>query len=222
MKKIISIFVLAALVIGGTMNVSAQKRENDFSIQLGGLLPLHSFSASPAYCLPGTNNLGNTGAAMFGANLGFKYNHRFDIGLGVFASADLMWNALNKDIRTMYDNVSCTKPMYVNVPIFVGVSYISDFSDVVDVWAEAGVGADLFFKTAEGWNNNLLKYDMNTAFASEVGVGVCFIDLISIGVHYYWLGNQRVKVNGITYDETYITPHKIKTGMLAFKLGFHF
>ena len=63
---------------------------------------------------------------------------------------------------------------------------------------------------------------MNAAFAAEAGLGVTFIDLISVGIHYYWLGRQSVKVDGVTYDETYVIPNKMKVGQVAFKVGFHF
>ena len=112
--------------------------------------------------------------------------------------------------------------MYVNVPVLVGVNYVTDFSDIVDVWGEAGIGADMFLKTPEGWSNAKTKYSMNAAFAVGVGAGVTFIDLISVGVHYYWLGRQSVKVDGVTYDETYVLSNKMKMGTVAFKVGFHF
>lgn len=222
MKKLRLILIIAVLM-GGVCTVSAQQREHHgVSIHLGGILPLQDFSATQAYVVPGTNNFGSNGNAMFGASLGLKYNYVFGFGLGVFASADLIWNALNKDISAQYDAVSCTKPMYVNVPIIAGINYVTDFSDVVDVWAEAGIGADLFFKTQEGWKNAALKYDMNAAFTVEAGAGVTFIDLISIGVHYYWLGKQDVKVQDVNYGQGFLTPHKMNMGAMAFKLGFHF
>ena len=224
MKKIKFLVVLAILAVS-SLSLSAQQRDHHgISLQLGGVLPLQEFSATPAHVIPGINDpqFNHHGAAMFGASFGLKYNYVFDFGLGVFVSADAMWNAMNRNIRTTYDNASCTKPMYVNVPIIVGANYVTDFSDVVDVWAEAGVGVNLFYKTTEGWSNALVKYDMNCNFAAEAGVGVTFIDLISIGAHYYWLGNQSVKVQGITYDETYVTPSKMKMGAMMFKLGFHF
>lgn len=224
MKKF-SLVLLVAMLLGGVMTVSAQKRDHHgISVHVGGVLPVQEFNNTPAYFLPGVNDraFNGKGAATFGASLGLKYNYVFDFGLGVFASADLMWNMVNKSVREVYNNASCTKPMYVNVPIIVGVNYITDFSDIVDVWAEAGIGCDLFLKTQEGWSNSTIKYKMNAAFAAEVGAGVTFIDLISVGIHYYWLGCQSVKVDGITYDETYVIANKMKVGQVAFKVGFHF
>jgi hypothetical protein len=224
MKKF-SLVLLIALLMGGVMSVSAQQREHHgISVHVGGILPVHEFDNTPIYVVPGVNSrhFDGHGAAMFGASLGLKYNYVFDFGLGIFASADLMWNSLNKNVRQVYNQASCTKPMYVNVPIIVGVNYITDFSDIVDVWGEAGIGCDLFLKTTEGWSGNTVKYNMNAAFAAEVGAGVTFIDLISVGVHYYWLGRQNVKVDGVTYDETYVIPSKLRIGQVAFKVGFHF
>ena len=224
MKKF-SLVLLVAMLLGGVMTVSAQKRDHHgISVHVGGVLPVQEFNNTPAYFLPGVNDraFNGKGAAMFGASLGLKYNYVFDFGLGIFASADLMWNMVNKSVRTTYDNASCTKPMYLNVPILVGANYITDFSDIVDVWAEAGIGCDLFLKTSEGWSNSTIKYMMNPAFAVGVGAGVTFIDLISVGVHYYWLGRQSVKVDGVTYDETYVVPSKLRIGQGALKVGFHF
>ncbi|MBP5556587.1 MAG: hypothetical protein J6X65_02610 [Bacteroidales bacterium] len=224
MKKF-GLVLLVALLMGGVMSVSAQQRDHHgISVHVGGILPVQEFNNTPAYFVPGRNDraFNGKGAAMFGASLGLKYNYVFDFGLGVFASADLMWNSLNKNVRQVYTQASCTKPMYVNVPIIVGANYITDFSDIVDVWGEAGIGCDLFLKTTEGWSGNTVKYNMNAAFAAEVGAGVTFIDLISVGVHYYWLGRQNVKVDGVTYDETYIIPSKLRIGQVAFKVGFHF
>lgn len=224
MKKF-SLVLLIALLMGGVMSVSAQQREHHgISVHLGGILPVHQFDNTPIYVVPGANSrhFDGHGAATFGASLGLKYNYVFDFGLGVFASADLMWNMMNKSVREVYNNASCTKPMYVNVPIIVGANYITDFSDIVDVWGEAGIGCDLFMKTKEGWSNNTISYKMTAAFAAEVGAGVTFIDLISVGIHYYWLGRQSVKVDGVTYDETYVIPNKMKVGQVAFKVGFHF
>lgn len=216
---------LVILMCGTLSFANAQK--SSFSIQLGGLLPIGEFASTPAYVIP--TALGTHGSAEFGASLGFKYNYIFcnhrgnPLGIGVFGSADLQWNYVNKDVRTVYDNESCTKPMYANVPIVVGVSYTSPtFGEVIGIWGEVGIGADLFWKTTEGWKDAEIKYDMGAQFCTEVGIGIKFIDLISIGVHYYWLGNQSVKLQDpiIPYDENN-TP-KMKVQNIAFKLGFHF
>lgn len=220
MKKMI---VLMTALLLGLSTTFAQK--SGLSVQLGGILPFQEFDNAPSYVIPGTNSFGNAGGAMFGASFGLKYTYTFqktsieNSGLGIFISADGMWNALQKDIRTTYDNVSCTKPMYINVPIMLGINYTTQFSDVFGIWAEAGLGADLFFKTPEGWENNMLKYKMGAEFAVEAGAGILLAKTVSLGAHYYWMGTQdvRTKTNSIISVE-----NPLKMGVWAFKLGFHF
>ena len=223
MKK--TIILLTALLMGFS-TMFAQNSKSGVSIQLGGILPSVQFDNTPSLVIPGPNSFGNAGGAMFGASFGLKYTYTFkktsieDLGLGIFVSADAMWNAMQKDIRTKYDNVSCTKPMYVNVPIMVGASYTTQFSDVFGIWVEAGLGVDLFYKTPEGWKNNMLDYKLNAEFATEVGAGILLAKTVSLGAHYYWLGTHDVRVKDDNINLTFANP--LKVGVWAFKLGFHF
>lgn len=219
MKKV---FVVAmALMLGAATSVSAQKA--GLSLQLGGILPSLDFKESPSVAVPGAHSFGSAGGAMFGASFGLKYTYMIknkaheNIGLGVFFSADGMWNAMNKDLRTLYDSVSCTHPQYVNVPIMVGVSYTTQFSPTFGLWVEAGIGADLFIKTAEGWKNNSTTYKMSAEMAVEGGVGIILDRTISLGAHYYWLGTHHM----MTKKPQPPVSHALKMGVWAFKLGFH-
>lgn len=54
------------------------------------------------------------------------------------------------------------------------------------------------------------------AFAAEVGVGVRFCNKLSLSVHYYWLGMQKIQPVNASSPAT-----KLGTGALALKLGFH-
>ena len=225
MKNIRNLFV-AILLIASFTTVSAQDKCG-FSIHLGGALPMGQFTQSPSYVIPCA--LGDKASAIFGASFGLRYNYTFantrieDTGVGIFLSADAMWNYINKDVRDAYDLVKCTKPMYVNVPIMLGVSWTSDFvNSPVNVWAEAGIGCDLFLKTTEGWKGNTISYVMNPEFACEGGLGIIFIKTISIGVHYYWLGKQDIKAKGVNYGDGFLAAPQMAIHMMAFKVGFHF
>lgn len=223
MKKTITII---AILLLGLSTVFAQKQKSGFSFQFAGILPFAQFDNTPALVIPGTNSFHEAGGAMFGASFGIKYTYSFektsieDLGLGIFFSVDAMWNALQKDIRIKYDNVNCTKPMYINAPVMIGVSYTSQFSDVFGVWAEAGIGADLFYKTAEGWEKNMTNYRMNVEFAAEGGAGIILARTVTLGAHYYWLGNHDVRAKN--ENALISTPNPLKVGVWAFKLGFHF
>ena len=186
------------------------------------------FTQTPSYIVPAAT--GDKCGAIFGASLGLRYNYTFagttieETGVGIFVSADAMWNYINKKMRNDYDLTKCTKPMYINVPIMLGVSWTSDFVESpVNVWAEAGIGCDLFLKTKEGWNNATVSYSMNPEFACEGGIGLLFIKRISVGVHYYWLGKQDIKMKDVDYaNGGFGVPPAVAIHMMAFKVGFHF
>lgn len=225
MKKLRN-FLVAILLIASFSTVSAQEKIG-LSLHLGGALPMGQFTVSPSYIIP--CDLRDKGSAVFGASLGLRYNYTFantrieDSGAGIFIAADLIWNYINKDVQDAYDLVKCTKPMYINAPIIIGGSWMSDFvNSPVNIWAEAGIGCDLFLKTQEGWKNNMVSYKMNPEFACEIGFGMMFIKTISLGVHYYWLGKQEVRVKGVEYVGGFLTPPTMAIHMMEFKVGFHF
>lgn len=225
MKKFRNLIVTILMI--ASFSVASAQDKCGLSIHLGGVLPMGPFTQTPSYIVPCA--LGDKGSAMFGASLGLRYNYTFagtrieDSGIGIFAAADLFWNYINKDVRDAYDLVKCTKPMYVNVPIMLGISWTSDFvASPVNVWAEAGIGCDLFVKTKEGWSGNTVSYSMNPEFACEGGVGILISRLVSVGVHYYWLGMQDVKIKGRNYGDGFNVAPKMAVHEMAFKVGFHF
>ena len=190
------------------------------------------FTETPAYIYFNENfhGTGDKCGAIFGASLGLRYNYTFagttieETGVGIFVSADAFWNYINKTMRNQYDSVKCTKPMYINVPIMLGVSWTSDFvNSPVNVWAEAGIGCDLFLKTTEGWKARTTSYEMNPEFACEGGVGILINRMFSVGVHYYWLGKQDIKRKDVDYaNGGFGVPPTVAIHMMAFKVGFHF
>lgn len=215
--------ILALALCLGLFSLSAQNKSG-LSVHFGCVKPGSQFNDVPELVVPGLNTFGSAGGAMTGASFGLKYTYNFKntvmekSGLGVFFAADGFWNAMNKDLRNQYDNVSCTKPMYINVPLQIGFNYTTP-GRIFNVWAEYSLGADLFMKTQEGWNNNTIKYQMNTEFATQVGFGFMFVKTVSIGAHYYWLGNHDVRAK----SESLFNPAStMKTGAWVFKLGFHF
>ena len=133
-----------------------------------------------------------------------------------------MWNALQKDIRNEYDKLNLTKPMYVNIPIMVGLNYTTQFSNVFGLWAEVGIGADLLIKTPEGFKDNLAHYKMSAEFAAEAGAGIILGRTITLGAHYYWMGNHDIFMKTNIDIPALNPPTPMKVGVWAFKLGFHF
>jgi len=227
-KSFIIKLSVAFIILSATFFTVQAQDKCGVSMHVNGLLPIGQFRETPECIVPGTETgVGHHGAAEFGAGLGFRYNYRFQktrleyTGLGIFASVDVMWNALNKTARKSYDSVSCTKPHYINVPMIVGISYTSTFRSVANLYVEAGIGCDLFFKTTEGWSGNTTKYKMSPQFAAEGGIGVIFAEVVGIGVHYYWCGKHNLEIKGKTY------PNKsdietLQISQLAFRVSVYF
>ena len=119
-KLLVAVFAFVAMSSMNAQNFN----KSDFAIYLGGSLPVGQFNKCETTALETVIPIENQyesvlGNAMFGANLGLRYTYRFDIGVGVFVNVDLIWNALDKEIREQYDAISKTKPTYVNIPIFI-------------------------------------------------------------------------------------------------------
>ena len=169
-------FLVAILLIASFSTVSAQEKIG-LSLHLGGALPMGQFTVSPSYFSPkdlkeAKDILKDKGSAVFGASIGLRYNYTFantrieDSGAGIFIAADLIWNYINKDVQNAYDSEKRTKPMYINVPIIIGGSWMSDFvNSPVNIWAEAGIGCDLFLNgilPAVGSESPLLYSEVNS------------------------------------------------------------
>lgn len=229
MKKLSVIFMLCLFCL---TTAFAQSSKSGLSFQFGAILPSAQFDEHPSlsWVLPNAleYDFSNAGGAMLGASFGIKYTYTFkktaleNSGLGVFISADGMWNALQKDIRNEYDKLNLTKPMYVNIPIMVGVNYTTQFSKVFGLWAEAGIGADLLIKTPEGFEDNLVNYKLSAEFAVEAGAGIILARTVSLGAHYYWMGNHDIFMKTNSVHPVLNQPTSMKVGVWAFKLGFHF
>jgi opacity protein-like surface antigen len=236
MKNFSKTLMIAVLIFSAVFSMNAQDfKKSDFTVFLGGSMPVGQFNKGVdlIYTVSPENTPFETtlGHAMFGANLGLRYTYRFDIGVGAFVNADLIWNALDEEIREEYNKISKTKPMYLNIPFMVGADYRYDFSYEFGVFAEAGMGINLFKKTTEGWSasdshpEGPINYDLSKSFAYEIGTGIMIANTLSIGIHFYGLGNHELKpTNSTDYTLVYNgEPEAIeKVNMFMIKLGFHF
>ena len=151
-----------------------------------------------------------------------------------------------------YD-VKLALPNHINIPIMGGLNYEYDFSDEVDLWAEFGVGVnigmltDIVLETTwrsnydnsvgdfkgdnsyEYKSQNKIEFNVKPAFAFQLGAGIKVLDKISIGFHYYSLGNRELigkYYQGGEVDKSsvnYVDDNKtIKTSIVSIRLGYHF
>jgi len=200
-----------------------------FSLNFQGAMPMGDFAATSTpgliSAISGPSVLSfddNSCNADMGAGFGFKVDYRFDFGMGIFISVDAVWNQLNKDIRTKYDNVSKTKPNYVNFPIMLGLDYKCFFGNVFGLYAEGGAGLGILYITPEGWSDDMTHFELSNAFAWQAGAGILLGEHISLGVHYNMFGEHKLEIKDPTVLQSFIPEQKKKMSTLEFRLGVIF
>lgn len=240
-----SLCVAVALLFAG-INAHAQL---ETSIFLNGGLPTAQFggkanlvgnnSLTPAPMLS-KDNIGTTAAPGFG--LGARASYHFDVGFGEvapFVNLDLQWNQVKSSYRDDFaqSSASAKAPQYFNIPLFIGVNYRYELTDIFKPFAEFGLGADFFLIGSERTDMGKLVYNVKSAFAWELGLGCYFGSHVSTSLHYYGLGKHS-----ITYNEKRTDFHgqsvaqvneanpafdinKVELrsiGSLMLRIGFHF
>lgn len=259
MKRQIKRIALLIIVILGTNCVKAQ---TDFSIHLGGALPLGSYAESQDtpnslqngdYVIAWNTKTNKAGAAL-GLNLGAKLSFNLPTikGLGVIATADLFFNPSNKEARDCFEdywmilmenfnvkNYDISIPKYINIPIMLGLNYGFNIKDNVKIWGEGGVGlnigiiTDLIMEASEYDYEFLaeINYDNQYTLGFQLGAGVLLSEQLSIGLHYYNLGSQRIEGimkytstsdYGVEGDRVRGSLDRINPNMLTLRLGYHF
>lgn len=189
-----------------------------------------------------------------GFNLGTKL--RFNIpsikGLGIIATADLFINPSNKEIKDSFEdfmilfcsqnsisNYDFSIPKYFNIPIMLGLNYEYALGNNVKIYGEAGAGVyigiisnlDMNFKEQDFDYVSNIEYENQYSFAFQAGVGLLLSEKLSLGIHYYNLGSQKVK-GDVKYIATWngggesergnFVFDRINPNMITLKLGYHF
>lgn len=200
------------------------------------------------------NTKTNKAGAALGLNLGAKL--RFNLptikGLGVIATTDFFFNPSNKEARDCCEdywmilmenfnvkNYDISIPKYINIPIMLGLNYEYNIKDNVKIWGEGGVGlnigiiTDLTMKASEYDYEFLaeINYDNQYTLGFQLGAGVLLSEQLSIGLHYYNLGSQRIEGimkytstsdYGAEGDRAIVSFDRINPNMLTLRLGYHF
>ncbi|MBR3938677.1 MAG: hypothetical protein IKJ67_01705 [Bacteroidales bacterium] len=209
--------VMSAAMAQGEQNANASSKKTEFSIHLGGAVPMSDFGDSRANrgLVAWSDKTEKAGAGTgFDAGMKLKFNIPSINGLGVILTADFFYNGPNNDVKDWindlidtyiyddgFDDAEITAPKYINVPIMLGVNYDYAINEKISVWGEAGIGANIrkitmleqYLAAGETEVISKQKYDIATTFAFQIGAGVKLMDKVSLGLHYYALGSGKVK-----------------------------
>lgn len=250
-----TLVVLAAFVFAG-FAANAQLSHLEQSIYLNFNMPTAQFNDDVDLnalneSIPMTRfNAGKN--AGFGFGLGYRVSYRFDVGFGEvspYLHADLQWNRVKSDIRDEYMNAGDgNAPNYFNIPIYLGVNYRYQLTDIFTPFAEFGIGPDFFMITKEAGSLSIdadpvtatpahtydfkLRYQTTTNVAFQIGAGCYFGQHVSASIHYNGYGKHAIKYRG---NDTPTEPALALTeasnsgktqtrsiGMLSLRIGFHF
>lgn len=240
MKNVRRVIACVAVMLGVSTIGFAQ---SGLSVRVGGSFPVGTFAQGGAGDMALMTPTSEFGAAATGVNGGVKYQLNILGDLGVFASADLFYNGLKKDVvETMKgDNENVNLPSYMNIPLMAGVNYTLIELLGASLWAEAGAGVNLRNITASSASaavgtlvsgSTESDYDFSASVAWQVGVGVS-LSKLSLGVHYYGFGASEISgesttsadLGGIFGGETKpmeFTAGKLNPTMLVARVSYTF
>ena len=249
-----TLVVLAVSVFAG-FSAKAQLTHLEQSIYLNFNIPTAQFNDDVAVNalngqIPMTRfNAGKD--AIFGFGLGYRVSYRFDVGFGEgspYLHGDFQWNRISGDMRESYMNAGDgSAPNYFNIPIYVGVNYRYQLTDIFTPFAEFGIGPDFFMITKESGSLTVpadavtgtpehtydfkLRYQTTTNVAFQLGLGCYFGQHVSASLHYNGYGKHAIKYKGndtptemaLALTEGSSTQTQTRSvGMLSLRIGFHF
>lgn len=253
MNRVLKCLSLVAVL--AILGMNQLKAQTNFSFHAGLVSPLASFADSRASNgqIAWREKTGRAGAGLgFEAGMKFRYDIPSIQGLGVIVTADLFYNGPNTDVKDYWqdrtdemldysdvEDVEITLPKYINLPIMIGANYNHQLSNSVKVYGEGALGLNIGMLTnfrgqviGDDFEEIIgINYETNTSFAFQIGAGILFSDRFSLGVHYYALGNQKIKGKHSEeeiYDgeshvyEDMLNLRSINPTMFVVKAGFHF
>lgn len=233
MKKLATVFVLAAMLFMGSQAMAQSTRGALF---LGGSFPIGDYGKFNEnfsnFALTSTEASDDLAGAGIGFNVGMKWCFNVGLeGLGVMLSADGIYNGPNPDLKTAYRDLENSynglisdgsltlndTPKYIHVPVMAGLNYICHFNPNFGVYVEAGAGCNMRILTKKesvstasllgGIQEQITStqsYDMGFSFAYQVGTGIEVAKNLVIGCSFYDLGKAQVKGEEVVVTKTTI------------------
>lgn len=221
-------FILSMAFVA--MSAFSAVAQNDIKLYAGAAFPNGKFGEFKEDYFSLTNGQ-KYGGAGTGLSLGvsFKYNITGMKGLGIIASANLMFNPLNGDANDFIDeaemeeNFDISRPKYISIPLLVGGNFSYPLSNEVSIFAEAQIGVNFRIITdmtmEQGSSEITMSYSNATTFAYQVGAGLGFKKKYSISVEYYNLGAGKMKGKLSPGSDT-MTGAKLTPALIALRLGY--
>lgn len=224
MRKRVFFAVVLASLLGGAVNA-----QTSFTFKVGGAFPIGDYGDVRADYENGILRWGlmekdERGGAATGFNLGVEWRHEIASvkGLGIVISLDGFYNGLNEDLRDFFDDaikeaeddnddMTITKPAYLNFPVMAGINYMYEVTSGMKVFGTAAIGANMRFitplkgessssyysssagTTIKSEYTTTIKYKSATTFGFRLAAGILFNDKFSVEFGYYNLGAGKVK-----------------------------
>lgn len=251
MKRLI-LSVLTAVMIFLSADLSAQT--NGFSLHIGGTMPMGSFAqSSNAFLDYGSGQA----AAANGFAIGAKAQYSFPIPivrrLKAMLTVDLLYNGMQNEAKNNlegYGNMNgyfeTSAPSYYNIPIMAGVNLSPLVLGPIKLYGEIGMGVNFRMvsdmqrvfevKASDGSTRQFagtVSFDNAATFAFQLGIGLCFLNRVSVGLSYYNLGRTELKgsftsfegaeemIGSIANEYQEFSNGKIGTDMFVVRVGLH-
>lgn len=251
MKRLI-LSVLTAVMIFLSADLSAQT--NGFSLHIGGTIPMGSFAqSSNAFLDYGSGKA----AAANGFAIGAKAQYSFPIPivrrLKAMLTVDLLYNGMQNEAKNNlegYGNMDgyfeTSAPSYYNIPIMAGVNLSPLVLGPIKLYGEIGMGVNFRMvsdmqrvfevKASDGSTRQFagtVSFDNAATFAFQLGIGLCFLNRVSVGLSYYNLGRTELKgsftsfegaeemIGSIANEYQEFSNGKIGTDMFVVRVGLH-
>jgi opacity protein-like surface antigen len=220
---------IVAFVLFSVLFVTNTYSQGNFSIHFGPSIPVMDFAADDL-------DDEDAGGAAVGLNVGLKYVYPLsESGLGFFGGIDFNYNSLKKEVKDdmeeMYEmmgisNLDIKYFKYINVPITAGLNYDYQVDEKTSVFANAGLGLNIFKMTDAQLEGNgqtvTTEMDVSTNIGFRIGGGFLINKKTSIAINYYGLGEHdldgEVKSSGYSED----LDGKAKIDFVTLTLGFKF
>jgi hypothetical protein len=195
MKIMKKIFILSLFLMGCVSVINAQFSQ----FHVGLALPQGDF---------GDGNVkkhapfgDGVGYAATGFNIGYKYYNPLSAkNLSLVFGLDVFYNGLNSDAKDEFfddDDVDYSLPVYLNIPVTVGLNYTHPLNDAIGLYGEFALGANFSKITnyAEEEDDEEMSYAFDPAFTFCYGLeaGVFINKKFSIGLRYSQLGSNKFK-----------------------------